>query len=61
VVELREGVVSTEVEKVVEENETKVEAALLRAKASCAGGATASENLTCNRLINKNTDCSTAC
>jgi hypothetical protein len=61
VVEPREGVVSAEVKKVVEESETKVENALLNAKASCAGGATVSENLICNRIIIESSNCSTAC
>ena len=60
-VEPREGEVSAEVEKVVEENETRVENALLSAKANCAGEATASENLICDRIVIENTDCSTAC
>jgi hypothetical protein len=53
--------VSAEVEKVAEEDETRVENALLSAKASCAGEATASENLICDPIVIENTGCSTAC
>ena len=60
-VELREGVVSAEVETVVEESQPKVENALLSAKTSCAGRATVRENLTRDRLIIENMDCSTTC
>jgi hypothetical protein len=61
VVEPRKGVVSAEVEKVVEDSKNKVADALLSAKRSCAGGTTGSENLTCDQLIIENSDCSTTC